>query len=234
MRKHPPLSIEEAVLPKAIYRYMNQEYVDQFFEQGTLLLTTYKRCREHEDAVRRDNQEGSYTFHFQGTNNSLFLRRRAGDNSYMLCASLSKSPALMRHFGCSGGICVTDPLSFAKEISSTLQSVEVIQARAVIYTTLREARRSFEDQEFMPNVDQLLRWSQSKNREPLEKVWNEVHSEHARRLNRLLSSMEYFAKPLAYVREAEFRIVWTSRFPVEDSLLVRCPGAIAYCSRLDA
>ena len=45
-----------------LYRYIRQQYVDDFFENGNLRFTTLYTCRSHEDLIRRDDQEGKSIF----------------------------------------------------------------------------------------------------------------------------------------------------------------------------
>lgn len=46
------------------FRYLPTPYVNGFFSDGSLLFTTYEKCRTHEDLTRRDSREGKASFHF--------------------------------------------------------------------------------------------------------------------------------------------------------------------------
>ena len=50
-------------MPSAV-RYLERKFIDAFFADGTLQLTTLARCKQHEDASRRDNTEGTCNFLF--------------------------------------------------------------------------------------------------------------------------------------------------------------------------
>ena len=40
------------------YRYMKTEHIEEFFETGLLMLSSYEKCKKHED-IRKDGREGS-------------------------------------------------------------------------------------------------------------------------------------------------------------------------------
>lgn len=234
MRPRARPFLDDTFLPPFLFRFLEQRYVDSFFSTGSLYLTSYRRCRTHEDAVRLDADEGKYTFHFQGRENNLFLRRDAGNNSYMLCTSFSSSPELKSHFGVNSCFRIDNPLRFIRAIEKSLDGVAETTARAVLYVWNRAARRSFEDSEFMHRIKPLLDHVQGIKRGNLEQIWNEVHEEHARRLDGFMTGIEYYTKPLSYVREVEFRIVWTTATPTENGMIIECPEAVRYYSRMDA
>ena len=46
-----------------IYRYMNNEFINKFFQYGEIRLTSYKKFREeYKDEIRGDDQEGSIDY----------------------------------------------------------------------------------------------------------------------------------------------------------------------------
>lgn len=49
-------------LPRKVFRYMDEKYIDEFLQYGRIRLTTLKKCREIECETRKDETEGRYHF----------------------------------------------------------------------------------------------------------------------------------------------------------------------------
>ena len=49
-----------------VTRYMAQKHVDEFFEDGSLMLSSFTKFREHPDETKRDAEEGQS--HIEQTN----------------------------------------------------------------------------------------------------------------------------------------------------------------------
>ncbi|WP_421762835.1 hypothetical protein [Ekhidna sp.] len=76
-----------------VYRYMDQEFIDLFFKEGKLRISSFMKFRNYPDEVRGDKSEGGgaitgksdkegFTFH---------LMTQVGENGYMLSTSLIHS-----------------------------------------------------------------------------------------------------------------------------------------------
>lgn len=107
-------------VPAPLYRYMEKEFVDRFFSDGELFLTSFNRCKEHEDKARRDQREGRYIFEFRGKSNTLAVNHQAGANSYMLCTSVSSDHNLLSRFKADSRIKISQPTEFFLEIAKAI------------------------------------------------------------------------------------------------------------------
>lgn len=99
------------------FRYLSTQYVNSFFATGSLLLTTFARCKAHEEASRRDDTEGKCHFHFESPEHSLSGVHRFGTRSYMLCLSLIESQALAAKFETDSYFRINDVLQFASIVA---------------------------------------------------------------------------------------------------------------------
>ena len=234
MRKRILLTPETTYYPRTLYRYLEEKYIESFFSDGKLFLTTYQRCRSHENEVRKDEDEGKYDLHFQGSQQSMFLKRRSGDNSHMLCTSFSLNTKLFTHFKVDSCFRIDDPGGFILAVAKCIPTVKNIHSGSVQYLLQRNARRQFEEKEFMPDFQRIIDVAQQRVQGDLETVWREVHEDHAKRIEGLISKISYYAKPMSYVNEAEYRMVWETDQPAAEGILISCPEAVKYCSRVDA
>src|SRR5689334_19833085 len=91
------------VFSPVVYRYLEQRWVDAFFEDGTLRLTSFARCRQHADEQRLDNEEGVCRILVRDREhgNALALQElEFNPTAYVLCTTLWHNRSLMEAFGC--------------------------------------------------------------------------------------------------------------------------------------
>lgn len=69
-----------------VYRFLEDQYIDEFAHEGKLRLSTFKRCKGLESS-RSDSLEG--TAGWYDMNRRKFASLRGGDNAFVLCTSLS-------------------------------------------------------------------------------------------------------------------------------------------------
>jgi hypothetical protein len=74
-----------------VYRYLEREYVDRFFKEGALRVSSFAQFAEHPDEERQDGKEGWGTV-IQTTpggaaGHTLFAHMSQGANAYVLCGS---------------------------------------------------------------------------------------------------------------------------------------------------
>jgi hypothetical protein len=169
-----------------------------------------------DDEVRKDEDEGKYDLHFQGTRQSMFIKQRSGDNSHILCTSYSLNSKLFEKFKVDSCFRIEDPGGFVLAVAKCLPVVGKIHSGPVQYLPQRSARRQFEEKEFMPDIQRLIDVAQQRVEGDLDTVWREVHQDQAKRIGELVSNIPYFAKPLSYVEEAEYRMVWETDRPAPD------------------
>lgn len=74
-----------------LYRFLEEEYVDEFLKTGRLMISTIRRCRELEDQSRMDKNESTYSYELKWLDNSDILNARVGDNAFVLCCSLTQA-----------------------------------------------------------------------------------------------------------------------------------------------
>jgi hypothetical protein len=129
-------------LPEEVYRYMDEEWVDNFLMNGDLRLSTLKRCQTIECSIRRDENEGkwNYVTKVEGVNKTPArrwlpdFRDKNGEiiedvtygifyysiNNFLFCLSSEHSQKMLNHFETNSCLIIHDLDGFYNEISKAL------------------------------------------------------------------------------------------------------------------
>jgi hypothetical protein len=110
-----------------VYRYLEQEYIDKFFEEGIIQLSSFAQFAEHEDEARNDSDEGVNIMTVEGDDRCIISVGAAGMDAYVFCGSTIASESLMKEFGVDGYFKINDTRSFAKEIAKSLEKSDDIK-----------------------------------------------------------------------------------------------------------
>lgn len=211
----------------AVYRYLDDAWIDEFFMHGRLLLSTYDRCRTHEDLVRRDEREGKRQFHISHGNYGLAGLQTAGSRSHLLCASLLSSEDLMRHFGTTSYFSINNVSAFAEEVGKSPPAFVSLRYAKCTYVPERSiARRSAEP--IRPDITRMLAAVEANDHEKVEEAFEEMNRALARIVDRQISDQVYSLKSHSASPEQEFRFVWTVDHDVPGPTAIECPRAAVY------
>lgn len=211
-------------------RYLDAKWINDFFVAGRLMLSTYEKCRTHEDLSRRDEREGKGNFHITDGLYALTGIQTSGSRSYILCTSLSESSALMRHFGTDDYFRIVDVPGFCKAISSSLSGFlsykfgrcKYLPERSVVRNTL---------QSIPPDPSELLEAAKVKDQRAVEESFYRMNAQLAKRIDDEISDEIYFLKENTSEVKDEFRMIWTVNEDVVAPKEVVCPDATQFCQR---
>lgn len=81
-----PMSDEgiERICVSSLYRFVPEQYIDDFVRKGRIWLSTFDRCQRLEDENRTDGNEGRVEFYHDAKK---IAHAHVGKNGYLLCAS---------------------------------------------------------------------------------------------------------------------------------------------------
>jgi len=107
------------------YRYEDEKYINLFFNEGKLRLSSFIEYQNYNDNQLGDSQEGESLIYTQSTNNSLVSSKvrgkiQTGLNSYSFCTSSFLSQALLKTFSRNSVFRIIDPIGFAVEIADVI------------------------------------------------------------------------------------------------------------------
>lgn len=209
-----------------VFRYMDAQYIDQFFDTGALRLGSFARFRGYPDEVRGDPSEGQGIVVTKGGNNGIYnMVTSLGHDAYVFCTSLESSPRIREQFGNQSSFVINDPLAFAMTVA---RSVPGITGAILGFC-------NYQEQRVIEKVNASL-------------TGNEMFSaDGAFQLSAATLGAVYsktvgtgldllFLKHMNYQSQAEFRFIWTvaSQFnTVTEFLDISCREAVQFCARVE-
>jgi len=210
------------VTPQA-YRYLNRRWVEDFFRDGSLRLSSFSRFAEHEEEQLRDENEGRAGFVARATTGQMktvTTRIEMGSEAYVLCGSSYYSKDLAAHFRRDSYIRIDNTLEFANAVSRHIPGFSEGMEGLCIY-------------EENPGV---LRDSDTGFSLPTE-----MHDGHAtynpadfQRLTDYIPNsaglQPLFLKNAKDAWQAEYRLLWFTQSTMAPTWDIKVPEARRFCS----
>lgn len=206
-------------LPTVI-RYMEQQYIDQFFETGNLRLGSFRQFAKHEDEMRRDEGEGMAGMQLNyAEGQTLAVAGWFGSEAYVLSTSIIEDPELMKKFKTDGYFRIKDTAAFGAAISNHIPGYMIGYEGSCLYRSERMITETF--------TNSLI--SEPPSNEVAAEEWaNKIEQ----RIHEDSQLTPYFLKPLSYAEQNEYRFIWQTRQKSEDYIDVTCPEAIRFCEKV--
>lgn len=195
-----------------LYRYLPLKYVDAFFADGSLRLSSFATFHKHADEERRDEKEGiSLLVHSnqEGSGQTLTGWGEHGRNAYVLCGALRQDDGLMNDFQCDSYIQINDTAGFAQLVANQIAGFAGVLAGPCRYAQMRIIERD------LGPID-----PDSLSIEEIYRLANDQQKLEA-----------LFLKEQRYSHQAEYRILWLTSGTTEPFLDIKVPDAISLCSR---
>jgi len=204
-----------------LFRYLEQKYIDQFFNRGLLKLSSFQKFAKHPDEQRRDTQEGQNVLHGFGPDRTVLISARYGRNAFILSTSAREDEELLKTFSptYNGYFRIKHSTNFGKAIANRI----------------RDFVQGFEG--FCIYADQKI-MSQQLSQPTLDDLETRLDSGSLSLDNIFATTSElshpavYFTKHSRYSHQYEYRFVWIVSYDVPDGILVECPEAIQYCEKV--
>jgi hypothetical protein len=249
------------VCPTTIYRFLPSAFVDAFFADGSLRLSSFQRFHQHEDEQRLDQRDGktSFAIHiYNGTDRGHTLTGTFSHadepNAFILCASTRDD--LGAAFGCDSYIRIDDPTAFGQAVARRIPHVAAGTEGFCIY----QDRKIIERMVGQMNAEDLLSnvaggenssgSTESINRNPLigdptleseRKLINpasggasvEINAQGKRVIRQALGHVPFFLKDKSFADQSEYRLGWmvSQPRPVPPYIDIKVPEAIRFCSK---
>lgn len=202
-----------------MFRFMQQQHVDAFFNDGTVRLSTFAEFAKHPDELRRDDREGAgFVSHNEPDGIHLSSHLHTGMNAYVLCASMICNESMKEKYG-STGLVILDTVAFAYEISRYIPGFTSGLEGPCVYQEFRHVKRNIEglsldDLRAAPDSDEISG----------EKLFAAVDS--------ISGDDLMFLKSMIFFEEIEYRLVWFTTEPHGEAIILKCPEARKYCEPL--
>lgn len=215
------------LLTPRLFRYLDQEYINEFFDTGEIRLSSFAQFVKHSDEERQDDEGWTINIgNFEDSNDldassRVYSVSGAGANAYVLCTSLVESSSLMRSFATDGYFAIEDPWRFAHAVQEVIPDFTTgLQGHCLYSPRSREIYRRLDS-----NVIDLI--EARKNNDgtlPMELIPE---------IDALMCGPERLLhKSSRFRQQAEYRILWGIGENVQPHITVSCPEARRYCAKI--
>lgn len=206
-----------------LYRYLEKEFVDSFFENGTLRLSSFFAFSKHKDEARLDSSEGKGIVthvNSEGEGQTIFTVLGLGVNSYVMSTSLHFSPELESDFNTDSGFRINDIFGFCNAISRHIPGFQTGLEGPCFYLEERVLDRD------MGRID-IESWRATPDSKSLDlgKVSQSLFG--------MAGDDLCFLKTNIHSRQVEYRLMWNSSIGADSVLDIHCPEARTFCSRFE-
>ena len=207
------------VCTPVLFRFIEKQYVDAFFDDGTLRLSTFNKFKNHHDEQRLDKQEGQ-TFFVHRTNQqggqTLEALAQHGQNAYVLCGATRFEKELMKSFDCDSYIRINDPTKFSMAISKHIPGFVAGFEGACLYQSNKIIEKD------LGYID-LNKFKNNSGQVDINML-NSFINHH-------MSFYPFFLKDTSYAHQLEYRLLWLSNAEMNEHIDIKVPEAIQFCTQ---
>lgn len=203
-----------------IYRYMEKQWLDLFFKEGKLRLSSFRNFRKHSDEQRGDKSEGNSILIGTGNNKTIYSVVSTGIDAFVLSTSLMYNYALYSDFKVDGCFVIERPIEFMQEISKHIPDFIGINFGPCIYKPESLIKRQ------LPDFD--LKSIQSDD-DPTKNDLGKIFTTS----NQIGGNDVLFKKSLKYAPQHEYRILWHSKqINLPDFIDITAPNSRQFCREI--
>lgn len=205
-----------------VFRYLPQKYVDAFFTDGTLRISSFSQFAKHADEERRDEKEGNGIRAGIGENATVIVATERGSDFYVLCGSLIFGKRMQETFeGADGCFVIDDTVNFAGAIARSLLGFKGGMEGPAIYQDDPTIRRDIG----ATTLDDML----NAHKNPDGTIYVALLPQ----LRAQVGGMEeFFTKSGRYANQAEYRLLWGIEGNAQDFIDLKVPAARQFCRKL--
>jgi hypothetical protein len=210
-----------------IYRYMDKEFVDLFFEKGILRLNSFKKFREYPDEIRGDKNEGngSVTGFSDKSGFQYHVMSNIGSDAYMLCGSIIDSDDIKKIFDTDTCFRILKPIDFSVAVSNSILGFKQSFQGFCNYREERMIKKlipGMDVNDFIGPEGTLILGGQKGNERTDQILGNGIDL--------------MFLKEKRYQNQCEYRFVWTINtqfYTMSDFIDIECKEALQFCEKVE-
>lgn len=215
-----PLTTAWNICTPHLFRYMPEEFVNNFFEDGSIRLSSFTQFHSHEDEQRLDKREGKAMFVSTTQKNggqTVQVHTKPELNAYVLCTTMIHDSSLMDSFKCDSYIKIMDSTNFgmavARHIPGVLASFEgpcIYQYRKIIEQDLGYIKMNqFNDTDNPKHIN--------------VKALNNF-------ILKKMGHLSLFLKDKSFSHQSEYRYVWLVSNKETDFIDIKVPEIREICT----
>jgi len=203
-----------------LFRYLELEWVDEFFKTGKLRLSSFKKFHKHDDEQRGDTSEGSNSIFGNSPDHHLFAVTHSGNDAFVLSTSLTFNEQLYIDFKVDSCFVIEKPLEFMDCIIRAIPEFKGINYGPCLYQPEKIIQRKIPSF----NMDSI-KCDENSNNVDMDKMFNLI--------NQVGGNDVLFSKTIKYSNQHEYRILWHSfSDTMPDYIDVFVPEARVFCKQI--
>lgn len=213
-----PILTDWNISTPTLFRYLPKQFVDQFFSNGYLRLSSFSQFHNHTDEQRLDKQEGKTLFvhrTYQGGGQTFEALTEHGHDAYILSTSVRYGEDLLNKFGDSY-IRINHSTNFGVAISRQIPGLIAGFEGLCLY----QNNKIIEKDLGYINLD-MFKDSKHQN-------FNKSKLDGC--INQQMKHYPMFLKDKIFVNECEYRFVWFTNNKISDYIDIEIPDAIQFCT----
>lgn len=195
-----------------LYRYLNEEFADEFLTTGRLKLGSYKKYRAESHPEIGDIGEGRFEVSIHSNEFYSAEHLQIVDRAYILCLSTILSKEIQDKFNASSSIAISDINQFTLCIANNIPGcIKVLHGHCIYQNMPTKYFPQFRLTK--PNSDEELL------------MYN----------NFLRSKFEddlYFYKNLNYAPQHEYRLVFITDRETQNDFFIESKSAAKFCQKI--
>jgi hypothetical protein len=207
-----PIGYNWEVRTPVVDRLMHREYVDAFFKDGSLRLSSFESFCKHPDEARKDLEEGKVAMKIVSPKSNLSAILFNGQEAYVLCGSMTEVHPSNGY----SSIRIKDTLAFSATVATQIPEFIGGTEGPCIYRAITFYEAT-DDYSLSPPEDgeDPERWMDKQN---------SVIGNHMRN--------KFFIKQARFAAESEYRMVRFCDGTPRPFIYIKCPKAIQFCEQV--
>lgn len=209
------------VCTPTLFRYMDKKFVDDFFKDGSIRISSFDMFHKHVDEQRLDKGEGRLMFVHntkegnEGKGQAITSWILYDKKAFVFSTCVKYDKSLQNQFNASSYLRIKDSTRFGIAIAKKIPGLTVAFEGFCLY---QEKKIFLEDFGFI-NIEQFYDEQKNLDIEKLRQfiVGNARH-------------YPLFMKDKSFENQVEYRFVWLTNVTPTDYIDIKVPEAINYCA----
>lgn len=203
-----------------VFRYLESEWVDDFFENGNLRLSSFKKFHQHTDEQRGDKKEGQNMVVGTGDEKQIIAMVSHGHDAFVLSTSLMYNKQMYKDFNVDSCFVIEKPLDFMDTIIKKIPDFKGVNFGPCLYKPDNIIERN------IPGFDlDKLKSDDVPGSLDMGKMFSAV--------NQAGGSEVLFSKTNEYASQHEYRMLWhTFLDPIPEHIDIVVPEAVKFCRKI--
>ena len=204
-----------------VFRYLESEWVDAFFDKGNLRLSSFKKFHKHQDEQRGDNKEGSNMIVGMGKEKHFSAMTSNGHDAFVLSTSLTYNDKMYEDFNVDSCFVIEKPLEFMDAIIKVIPDFIGLNFGPCLYQPNKIIKRN------IPGFDlDSMKSDDDPNSNDMGKMFNVI--------NQVGGLEVLFTKTNDYSDQHEYRMLWhTYMNSMPEHIDLNVPEAVQFCRRIN-